>query len=52
MASKKRETITLKSTESTHRRTTIKNKTNTPERITIKKYDPVVKKHVEYKESK
>lgn len=52
MASKKREKITMKSTKSHHRYMTRKNKTNNPERITLKKYDPVVREHVEYKESK
>ena len=32
--------------------TTKKNKRNTPEKIEIKKYDPVVRKHVAYKEAK
>lgn len=30
----------------------MKNKTNTPDRITIKKYDPIVREHVEFKETK
>ena len=29
-----------------------KNKTNTPDKLKLKKYDPVVRKHVEYKETK
>ena len=32
--------------------TTDKNKTKTPDKIEIKKYDPRVKKHVIYKEEK
>ena len=32
--------------------TTSKNKRNTPEKIELKKYDPVAKKHVEFVESK
>jgi len=32
--------------------TTSKNKRNTPEKIEIKKYDPVVRKHVAFKEAK
>ncbi len=32
--------------------TTDKNKRTTPEKIEIKKYDPVVRKHVIYKEAK
>jgi large subunit ribosomal protein L33 len=31
---------------------TTKNKTNTRERIEIKKYDPVVRKHVIFKEER
>lgn len=44
--------VTLCSTESAHRYTTTKNKTNNPGRIEFKKYDPVVRRHVLYKESK
>lgn len=51
MASK-RENIKLKSSESPHHYYKQKNKSNSPERITLKKYDPVVRKHVEYKEVK
>ncbi|MGO1233387.1 MAG: 50S ribosomal protein L33 [Marinobacter sp.] len=48
-----REKIKLVSTAGTgHFYTTNKNKRNTPEKIAMKKYDPVVRKHVEYKESK
>ena len=32
--------------------TTTKNKKNTPGKIVLKKYDPKVRKHVEFKESK
>ncbi len=32
--------------------TTTKNKRNMPEKMEIKKFDPVVRKHVMYKESK
>jgi len=51
MASK-RENIKLKSSESPHHYFTRKNKSNTSERISLRKYDPVVRKHVEYKEVK
>jgi len=48
-----REKIKLVSSAGTgHFYTTNKNKRNTPDKITIKKYDPVVRKHVDYKESK
>jgi large subunit ribosomal protein L33 len=51
MASK-REKIKLKSSKSSHYYYTFKNKTSTPDRITLKKYDPVVREHVEFKETK
>ncbi|MFJ5285725.1 50S ribosomal protein L33, partial [Pseudomonas sp. NPDC088429] len=35
-----------------HFDTTHKNKRTTPDKIEIKKYDPVVRKHVIYKEGK
>lgn len=52
MASKKREKIKLKSSKSAHFYATIKNKTNTTERLTLRKYDPTIREVVEYKESK
>ena len=52
MASK-RDKIRLISSEGTgHFYTTDKNKKNTPGKMEIKKYDPVVRKHVIYKEGK
>lgn len=51
MASK-REKIKMQSTESNHFRYTEKNKTATPGRLSLKKYDPLVRKRVEYKETK
>ena len=52
MASK-RDKIRLVSTAGTgHFYTTDKNKKTTPEQMEIKKYDPVVRKHVAYKEAK
>jgi large subunit ribosomal protein L33 len=47
-----RETIKLRSTESSHFYSTKKNKRNTTARMQINKYDPVVRKHVPYKEEK
>lgn len=47
-----RQVIKLKSSESPHIYTTFKNKKNTTQRLEIKKYDPVVRKHVMYKEEK
>ena len=35
-----------------HFYTTDKSKRNTPDKLEFKKYDPVVRKHVAYKESK
>ena len=49
----KREKIKLESSAGTgHFYTTAKNKQNTPNKLEMKKYDPVVRKHVIYKEKK
>jgi large subunit ribosomal protein L33 len=49
----KREKIKLESSAGTgHFYTTTKNKTSTPNKLEFKKYDPVVRKHVVYKEAK
>ncbi|MFJ2390696.1 50S ribosomal protein L33 [Pseudomonas koreensis] len=48
-----RELIRLSSSAGTGQfYTTDKNKRTTPDKIEIKKYDPVVRKHVIYKEGK
>jgi large subunit ribosomal protein L33 len=47
-----RQVIKLKSTESAHTYWTQKNKKNTVDRISLKKYDPVLRRHVLYKEEK
>ncbi|HVF62594.1 MAG TPA: 50S ribosomal protein L33 [Casimicrobiaceae bacterium] len=48
-----REKIKLESTAGTgHFYTTMKNKKNTPEKMTMKKFDPKARKHVDYKEVK
>lgn len=53
MAKGIREKIKLESTAGTgHFYTTTKNKRNTPEKLLIKKFDPVARKHVEYKETR
>jgi large subunit ribosomal protein L33 len=53
MAKSARDKIRLNSSAGTgHFYTTDKNKKNTPGKIEIKKYDPVVRKHVMYKEGK
>ena len=49
----KREKIRLDSSAGTgHFYTTTKNRTTTPDKLEFKKYDPVVRKHVPYKETK
>ena len=53
MAKSSRDKIRLNSSAGTgHFYTTDKNKKNTPGKMKIKKYDPVVRKHVMYKEGK
>ena len=48
-----REKIRLISSAKTgHFYTTTKNKRNTPDKLEIKKFDPVARKHVIYKEGK
>ena len=52
MAKGIREKIKLESTAGTGHFTTTKNKRNMPEKMLIKKFDPVARKHVDYKETK
>ena len=53
MAKGIREKIKLVSTAGTgYFYTTDKNKRNTPDKMEFKKYDPVVRKHVPFKEAK
>ena len=53
MAKTARDKIRMVSTAGTgHFYTTDKNKKNTPAKMEKKKYDPVVRKHVMYKEAK
>lgn len=53
MAKSARDKIKLVSTAGTgHFYTTTKNKRNQPGKMQMKKYDPKVRKHVAYKESK
>jgi large subunit ribosomal protein L33 len=54
MASKKgnRIVIKLRSTESGHTYTTEKNRKNDPNRLELKRYDPLVRRHVPYREAK
>ena len=53
MGNSAREKIRLVSSAGTgHFYTTTKNKRNMPNKMEIKKYDPVARKHVVYKEGK
>ena len=53
MAKSARDKIRLVSSAGTgHFYTTDKNKKNMPGKMEVKKYDPVVRKHVMYKEAK
>lgn len=52
MAKGARETIKLKSSESTEVFWTTKNKRNTTDRLELKKYDKKLKKRVSFKEAK
>jgi large subunit ribosomal protein L33 len=53
MAKSARDKIRMVSSAGTgHFYTTDKNKKNTPGKLEMKKYDPVVRKHVMYKEAK
>jgi large subunit ribosomal protein L33 len=53
MAKSNRDLIKLVSTAGTgHYYTTSKNKRTKPEKIEMKKYDPVVRQHVVYREAK
>lgn len=48
-----REKIKLVSTADTgYYYTTTKNKKSTPDKLVMKKFDPVVRKHVDFKEAK
>ena len=52
MAGKRDKVRMISSAGTGHFYTTDKNKKTTPEKMEIKKYDPVVRKHVAYKEAK
>ena len=53
MAKKEREKIKLLSTADTgYFYTTTKNRKNTPDKLEFKKYDPIARKHVTFKETK
>ncbi len=44
--------VRMMSTESGHMYITSKNRRNDPGRLELKKYDPIIRKHVLYKEKK
>jgi len=44
--------IKMRSTESPFTDITMKNKRNNPDRLEMRKYDPVLKKHVLFKETR
>lgn len=53
MAKSNRDKVKLVSSAGTgHYYTTTKNKRNMPEKMEMKKFDPVVRQHVTYKEAK
>ena len=52
MAAKGREIVQLKSSESGYFYTSFKNKVNTTGKLRLKKYDPTIRKHVWFEESK
>ena len=52
MASKRDNIRLISSAGTGHFYTTDKNKKNTPGKMEVSKYDPVVRKHVMYKEGK
>lgn len=53
MSKKKRENIKMLSSAGTgHFYTTTKNKINTPKKLELMKYDPIIRKKVLYKETK
>lgn len=54
MAKKKdvRAVIKLRSTESAHVYYTMKNRRNTPARMELRKFDPTLRRHVLYRETR
>lgn len=47
-----RNLIRMKSTESSHYYHTEKNRQNHPDRLELKKFDPILRKHVLYREER
>ena len=52
MAEKRRVQVKLRSTESAYMYVTTKNPKKHPERMELRKYDPTLKRHVNFKEEK
>lgn len=52
MAEKKRVIVRLQSVASPHTYTTTKNRKRTPHKLELRKYDPIVRRHVLYRETK
>jgi len=50
--SKNRIIVKLKSTQSAYCYTTTKNRLSSPNKLAFRKYDPIVQKHVLFRESK
>ena len=44
--------VTMQSTESSHRYLTEQNRKNDPGRLELRRYDPVLKRHVLYRETR
>ena len=47
-----RQLVKMRSTESTHMYITSKNRRNSPNRLELRKFDPVLRRHVVYRETK
>jgi large subunit ribosomal protein L33 len=45
-------TVKMRSTESGHMYITYKNRMNTQQRLELRKYDPLLRRHVLYRETK
>lgn len=52
MAASKRERVKLRSSKSPYCYSTTKNKLTKPDRLVLRKFDPIVREHVEFKETK
>ena len=52
MATSKRQRVKLRSSKSHYCYSTTKNTLTTPDRLVLRKFDPIVREHVEFKETK